>query len=193
MTSRQREFCRHYLTGIPASEAAKRAGYATCLAETNAADILKSKAVAAYLQRHREARAVLNIHDFRAVVQKLLNIIDLSKDDRDITLAAREIRAYMRLQNTLTPEFTAPLTDNQASFFEDSRAFSEENGLQLLDNQESPSEKNIDITPIPESDTLYTGQPAFDLKPYTLLALDRTSLKYREDIRNALQSQPPPD
>jgi phage terminase small subunit len=47
MTSRQKEFCRHYLAGLSAPAAAKAAGYAACTAEKNDAYILSSPTIAA--------------------------------------------------------------------------------------------------------------------------------------------------
>lgn len=75
MSPRQREFCRHYLGGMSAAEAAHAAGYAACTAEKNAAEILRSPAVQAWLQRHRAAAVIITQTDLVLLRDQLTELI----------------------------------------------------------------------------------------------------------------------
>ena len=148
MTPRQREFCRHYLRGLSASRAAHAAGYASSVAEKNAAIILSSHSVATYLERHRAAAQLITIEDLQKVKARMLVVLD-EPESKASALAAHAIVRLYNIQDRLASQQAGqePLQNTAKISF------------QPTDGQPSTPVENL-----PETDTLETGQPAHDIR-----------------------------
>lgn len=151
MSPRQREFCRHYLRGLSAAEAARAAGYAACTAEKNAAEILRTPSVQAWLQRHRAASVIITQADLTLLREQLTDMICTGTAHERIQ-TGYQLLALARLQHRLPPE-ALPSEDTHNSPINPAQ-----NPAQTPENQSSyPTPP-----PIPETDTLPDGEEAFD-------------------------------
>lgn len=150
MTCRQKEFARHYLKGLPAAAAARAAGYAACTAEKNAAEILRAPAVQAYLQRHRQAKTVISYQDLTLLRERVMHIIHTGTPNEALQ-AGFQLLQLVRIQEKMGPqEMEAPIAAPISPAQTDSQP---------------PEDQNTDPPPpIPETDTLPTGEPAFDIQ-----------------------------
>ena len=172
MTPRQREFCRHYLRGLSASRAAHAAGYASSVAEKNAAIILSSPSVATYLERHRQIAQLVSIEHLTKVRDSMVQILD-EPDIKARALAGHALIRLHNLQDKLAAQSagTEPL-QNTAKI-----------SSQPTDNQPTDPIENL-----PETDTLETGQPAHDirlapLKAQTAIPKTPVHITFRGPIR----------
>lgn len=150
MTSRQKEFARHYLKGLPAAAAARAAGYAACTAEKNAAEILRAPAVQAYLQRHRQAKTVISYQDLTLLRERVMHIIHTGTPNEALQ-AGFQLLQLVRIQEKMDPQemetpLAAPISPAQT------------------DPQPSEDQNTYPPPPIPETDILPTGEPAFDIQ-----------------------------
>ena len=148
MTPRQREFCRHYLRGLSASRAAHAAGYASSVAEKNAATILSSHSVASYLERHRQLAQLVSLEHLLQVRDAMLAVLK-DPDPKDKTMAAHALVRLYNIQDKLAAQQAGqePL-QNTAKI-----------ASQPDDNHPTgPTES------LPETDTLDTGQPAHGIR-----------------------------
>ena len=152
MTPRQREFCRHYLRGLSASRAAHAAGYASSVAEKNAATILSSHRVARYLERHRQAARLVSLEHLLQVRDAMLAVLK-DPDPKDKTMAAHALVRLYNIQDKLAAQQAGqePL-QNTAKI-----------SSQPDDNQPTHPTENLPES-LPETDTLDTGQPAHGIR-----------------------------
>lgn len=146
MTARQKEFCRHYLRGLTAPQAARAAGYAACTAEKNAADILRSASVQEYLARHRQAQVLVDARHLAQGRDRMLEIV-ATGGEKAAALAYHALIRLYRLQHQFLPE---ELPDSP-------QPVTTENHAQLSDDQQ-----NHPVDSVPETDTLPDGTPAYD-------------------------------
>ena len=100
LTLRQREFCRLYAQGIPASKAAHAAGFAKSTSETNAARLLASPLVQARILRLRHHTLVraADLEEMRHITQEVMRN---TSDDRIRLAAVRRLQSLEK--QTLHP------------------------------------------------------------------------------------------
>lgn len=127
LTDRRRRFCDLVIGGMPASRAYRAAGYRAAsdgVAETNAARLIKTDHVAAYLARHRAAaaeHAVVTLAGELAALQRFAN--DEEVDGASRLGAHRLLLDY--LTKTTPPVRTAlqmPPTGEEGDFLRRSLA-----------------------------------------------------------------------
>ena len=150
MTSLQREFCRHYLRGLPAPKAALAAGYAPGTAERDCADILSAPAVQAHIERHRAASRIFCTDDIAKTRDKLMALQDHGNPMVAIA-AAREFRQLLKQFPDL--QLSEP-SDLQFSEIQ-------ENPSQQPDNKPDTDIKNIQLPygpPIESYDQLTSNE-----------------------------------
>jgi phage terminase small subunit len=105
MTSRQKEFCRHYLAGLSAPAAAKAAGYAACTAEKNAAYILGSPTIAAYLAKKRASTTLVTQYHLGQGLERMLSIIKIGTD-KEAAIAFHAVLKLYKLQDKIASQDT---------------------------------------------------------------------------------------
>jgi phage terminase small subunit len=82
---------------MPANKAAMAAGYAKCVSEHNAMDILRSNGVARYIERHRAATALITVEAMAPVIQGLLTMAVSGGTEQIKIQAIRELRSFLKV------------------------------------------------------------------------------------------------
>ena len=190
MTTRQREFCYHYASGLPAAKAAHAAGYAKSTCEHNAALMLRNPQIIATITQLSGTGQQRLMEIFEAASQSALHTLRYDSDERARQGASREMRGWARVLKDFKPNriLLPPLEESteEESIKEDqspvvgthcvrpepyhagppinhpvSQSKPEKPKTQRAKNQAKNSQHQQKITP--EKDQLPNGQPAFDI------------------------------
>ena len=185
LTLRQREFCRLYADGIPATQSAHRAGFARSTCETNVARLLNSPLVQARILRLRN-HTLIRLNELEEMRDTAYEIMRNNKDDKV------RLQAIRRLES-LKKYTIHPLDDQQF--------------IDTLVMESSPSEPDTELdtqTPqndVPasesieyqqqlfpeETDTLPDGKtPAFDQRMHPLKPIEPPKPPVVITVRNLL-------
>ncbi len=141
MSPRQRAFCRHYLICNDAIRAARQAGYTRSVADTNAARILSSPAVQAWLERQRMATLIVSGPEMLLIAHRCRQLLqDPSAPPKEWLRAAAELRAVARACQKMPPEAFAPNAVNRLPTSPD--IF----GLQPAENESELNDSLLEIT-----------------------------------------------
>ena len=106
MTTRQREFCYHYASGLPAAKAAHAAGYAKSTSEHNGALMLRNPQVIAAITNLQGTSQSMLMQIFEAAFHTCLHTIRYDSCDKTKQGASREMRGWARVIKEMKPDRT---------------------------------------------------------------------------------------
>ena len=101
LTQRQQKFVEAYLTGIPASEAAKQAGYSPSKAHRGAS-LLELPAVAEMVKDVREKACEQSVYNLSQAMQESLEVIEFSKENKNSMAYFKAVEHRAKLSGLLT-------------------------------------------------------------------------------------------
>ena len=185
LTLRQREFCRLYAEGIPASKAAHAAGFAKSTCETNVARLLNSPLVQARILRLRN-HTLIRLNDLEEMRDTAYEIMRNNPDDKVRLQAIRRLESLKKYTihplddqhfiDTLVMESTPEDPDPDE---ETDTPQNDPPALQLPQNQQQLFPE--------ETDTLPDGKtPAFDQRMNPLKPIEPPKPPVVITIRNLL-------
>lgn len=99
LSFRQREFARHYASGLSLQQAAQKAGYSASTIETNGNRLLSSKRIAALIERFRSAKMMVSAGTMRLCIDKLETILQAEDDPDQIIKIARILTTLYKAQS----------------------------------------------------------------------------------------------
>ncbi len=169
-TFRQREFARHYAMGKPAAQAAIAAGYAASTAETNAARLLSQSTVCRYIDAYRRGCRTVTQGHYELALQRIVAILEDSRSEPTVLRAVAELRKLVKdqqrrqvnwaVEGLYEAELVYPHPDVLAAP-QPQEGMGKEQAQTEAQNRE-PQNPALEVPP--ETDTLPSGLPAFDVR-----------------------------
>ena len=184
LTLRQREFCRLYAEGIPASKAAHAAGFAKSTCETNVARLLNSPLVQARILRLRN-HTLIRLNDLEEMRDTAYEIMRNNPDDKVRLQAIRRLESLKKY--TIHPLDDQHFIDTLVMESTPSEPDPDQ------DTQTPPNDAPASQLPLnqqqhypEETDTLPDGTPAYDTRISPRKPIPPPPQKQVIEVRNYL-------
>jgi hypothetical protein len=121
LSARQAKFAAAFASGIPASTAAKQAGYSPSKAHRGA-ELLRVPAVAAFIATAQEEARAKAVYDLTKAMQESLDVIDFAKQNKNAMAYFKAVEHRAKLSGLLVERVDVRAVVDVRAALEDARS-----------------------------------------------------------------------